>query len=184
MNCCKLLLLFIFISNLSNGQDIIVLKDRKRVIETWFAGQNIRLQLKNEQWIDGFISRIQNDSLYLRPFVTQVLPNRWGMPYVDTTFYGMMNIAVTDIRAFPKTDESFSYIKNGFIFQVGAAGYLALNLINTLSDNEPFFGEDNLPNVVIAAGVFAAGTVMQVLHKSTYVLGKKYRVEYISSKPS
>jgi len=184
MNCCKILILLICISKISNAQDIIVLKDRKKVIETWFAGQHIQLQLQNKQWVSALINKIQNDSLYLRPFVTQVLVNRWGMPYEDTTFYGFMNIGVNDIYAFPKKDESFPYIKNGFIFQVGAAGYLVLNLINTLRDNEPFFGEDNLPKVIIATGVFAAGTLLQVLHKSTLVIGKKYRVEYISSKPS
>ena len=153
-------------------------------MQTWFAGQNIKLQLTNKQWIDALLHKIQNDSLYLRPFVTRILPNAWGMPYVDTTYYGLMVVGVNDIYAFPKTKESFPYVRNGFIFQVGAAGYLALNLINTLSEGEPFFGEDNLPNITIAAGVFAAGTVLQLLHKSTFVLGKKYHLEYISSKPS
>jgi len=184
MNCCKLLIIFIFITKLSNAQDIIVLKDRRKVIETWFAGQNIQVQLKNKQWINALINKIQNDSLSLRPFVTQVLANRWGMPYVDTTFYGIMNTSAADINALPKTHESLLYVRNGFIFQAGGAGYLILNLTNTLSADEPFFGKDNLPNIVIAAGVFAAGTLLHALHKSTFVIGKKYHLEYISSKPS
>src|SRR4030095_11960288 len=112
MNCCKLLIIFILISNISTAQsDFIVLKKRSKVLQTWFSGQNIHLQLNTGQWLTALISKIQNDSLYLRPFNTQILPNRWGMPYVDTTYYGVMTISVNSIRAFPKTDESFSYIK-------------------------------------------------------------------------
>jgi hypothetical protein len=185
MNCCKLLLVFIFISNTCTAQsDFILLKKGSRVLETWFSGQNIQLQLDNRQWVNAVINKIQDDSLYLRPFVTQVLANRWGMPYIDTTYYGVMNIDVKDIRALPKTGESFPYIRNGLIFQIGGGGYLALNVINTLSNNEPVFGDDNISKVSIAAAVLAAGTLMSLTHKSIYVLGKKYHIEYISSKPS
>ena len=184
MNCCKLLIIFLFISKIATAQDILVLKSNRKVVQTWFSGQSIELQLTSKQWISARIHKIQNDSLYLRPFVTQVLANRWGMPYEDTTFYGALTVGINDIYAFPKTEESVPYIRNGFIFQVGAAGYLALNLINTLRDGDAFFGKDNLPNVLIATGVLAVGTVMHMLHKSTLVLGKKYHVEYISSKPS
>ena len=153
-------------------------------MHTWFSGQNIHLQLNSGQWLSALISKIQNDSLYLRPFNTQVLPNRWGMPYVDTTYYGVMTISVNAIHAFPKEDESFSYIKNGLLFQIAGGGFLVLNIINTLSNNEPVFGSDNIAKVTIAAAVFAVGTVMSITHKSTYIIGKKYHIQYISSKPS
>src|SRR5437868_12663296 len=100
MNCCKLLIVFIFISNLATAQDFIVLKKRSKVLETWFAGQNIELQLNDKQWLNAVIRKIDKDSLYLRPFTTQVVANRWGMPYVDTTYYGVMNVDVKDIHAF------------------------------------------------------------------------------------
>jgi len=184
MNCCKLVILLLFFSKLATAQDIVVLKSNRKVVQTWFSGQSIELQLTNKQWVRALIHKIENDSLYLRPFVTQVLANRWGMPYEDTTFYGSLTIGTNEIYAFPKLEESFPYVRNGFIFQVGAAGYLVLNLINTLRDDDPYFGEDNLPNVLIATGVFAVGTLLHVTHKSTLVLGKKYHVQYISSKPS
>jgi hypothetical protein len=185
MNCCKLLLLFIFISNITSAQsDFIILKKRSRVLETWFSGQYIQLQLNNRQWVSAQIKKIQDDSLYLRPFATRVLANRWGMPYVDTTYYGYMPVSVKNIRALPKMEESFAYVKNGLLLQLGGGGYLVLNIINTLSNNEPVFGNDNLPKVSIGAAVFAAGTLLSLTRKSTYLIGKKYHIEYISSKPS
>lgn len=95
-----------------------------------------------------------------------------------------MTIHVNHIKAFPKTDESFSYVKNGLIFKIAGGGYLLLNAINTLSDHDDFFASDNIPKISIAAGVLAVGIVLGLTHKTSYVVGKKYHIEYISTKPS
>jgi hypothetical protein len=87
------------------------------------------------------------------------------------------------LHAFPKT-ESLPYVKNGFILQLGGGGYLLLNLINTLSNNEPVFGDKNIARISIAAAVLAIGTIIHKTHKPYYIIGKKYQLEYISSKPS
>ena len=185
MNRCMLVLFITLFTTASFGQsDFIQLKKKNKVIQTWFKDNYIYLQLKNDQWINAVIYNIKNDSLYLRPFATRVLANRWGMPYVDTTYYGYMPVSVKNIRAFPKMEESFAYVKNGLLLQLGGGGYLVLNIINTLSNNEPVFGNDNLPKVSIGAAVFAAGTLLSLTRKSTYLIGKKYHIEYISSKPS
>ena len=160
-----------------------MLKKKNRVIQTWFSGQHIYVELKNGNWINALINKIQLDSLYLQPFATPVVLNRFGMPVTDTVFYGVMNVAVNNLHAFPK-NESVSYIKNGLLLQLGGGGYLLLNVINTVSNNEPVFGDKNILKISLAAAVLAIGTVIHTTHKSNYIIGKKYQVEYISSKPS
>ena len=96
----------------------------------------------------------------------------------------MMPVHPNQLNAFPKDDEGFSYIKNGTLFYIAGGGYLLLNVINTLSNNEPVFGSDNLDNIGLAAGLLAVGLALDLTHKSTYTIGKKYRIEYISAKPS
>ncbi len=159
------------------------MKKNSHVIQTWFSGQAIFTQLTDGAWVNALIKKIELDTLYLRPFTTVVVANRLGMPITDTVFYGLMNVAVNKLHAFPK-HESMPYIKNGLILQLGGGGYLLLNIINTLSDNEPVFGSKNISHVGIAAAVLAAGTIIHLTHKSNYIVGKKYHVEYISSKPS
>jgi hypothetical protein len=183
MNGCKLIFIFLLFSKISFTQDFIVLKKKSKVIQTWFGGQHIYVQLNNRSWVNALINKIQLDTLYLQPFATPIVLNRFGMPVTDTVFYGAMHVAVNNLHAFPKK-ESLPYVKNGLILQLGGGGYLLLNLINTLSNNEPVFGDKNISKISIAAAVLAIGTIIHKTHKTNYVIGKKYQVEYISSKPS
>ena len=185
MNRCILIIIASFvITSAFTQSDFIQLKKRNTVLQTWFKGNYITLQLKNQQWLDAVIYKIKDDSLYLRPYSLQTNFNRLGLNYIDTIFYGLLTIHINYVNAFPKKDEGFSYVKNGSIFYIAGGGYLLLNIINTLSDNEPVFGSDNLPKITLGAGLLALGVVLSLTHKSTYIIGKKYHIEYISAKPS
>ena len=185
MNRCIITIVTAFVITSSFAQsDFIQLKKNNKVLQTWFKGDYIYAQLKNGQWINAEIYKIQDDSLYLRPYAVNTYANRLGLNFLDTTFSGLMTIHVNYLMAFPREDKGFSYVKDGTIFIIGGGGYLLLNVINTLSNNEPVFGSDNLPNVAIATAVLALGVALKLTHKSTYVIGKKYHIEYISSKPS
>ena len=183
MNRCKFILVFILLSKLCTAQDFIVLKKKSKVIQTWFSGQHIYVQINNGSWINALINKIQLDTLYLQPFATPVVFNRFGMPITDTVFYGSMHVNVANLHAFPR-NESLPYVRNGLIIQLGGGGYLLLNIINTLSNNQPVFGSKNISKLSIAAAVLAIGTIIHKTHKPYYIIGKKYQVEYISSKPS
>jgi hypothetical protein len=185
MNRCTITLLALLISTSCFSQtDFIQLKKKDKVLQTWFKDNYIYLQLKNGQWINALIHKIQDDSLYLRPYNVQTYINRLGFNALDTIYYGLMTIHVNNIKAFPKDDEGFVYIKDGTLFKIAGGGYALLNIINTLSNNEPPFGSDNLPRLAVAAGVFAVGEILSLTHKKYYTIGKKYRIEYITVKPS
>jgi hypothetical protein len=164
--------------------DFIQFKKKDKVIQTWFKDNYITLQLDNGDWLDAVIYKIQYDSLYLRPYTLQIGYNRLGLNTIDTVYYGLMTIHVNRIKAFPKKDEGFSYVKNGLIFKIAGGGYLLLNAINTLSDHDDFFSSDNIPKISIAAGVLAVGIILGLTHKTSYIISKKYHIEYISAKAS
>jgi len=185
MNRCFLAAICLFITTaLFSQSDFIQLKKGNKVVQTWYKDDDIYLQLKNNQWVNAAIYKIQDDSLYLRPYLVQTFANRIGLPYLDTTYFGIMAVHINNIKAFPKEKESFSYIKNGTLFTIAGGGYLLLNIINTLSDGDAVFGSDNIDNLCIGAGLLTVGLVLGLTHKSTYIIGKKYRIEYIGMKPS
>ena len=70
-------------------------------------------------------------------------------------------------------------ILHGYKFKTFSIFLILLNIINTASSGDPVFGEDNIDNIAIAAGVFAVGTVMHLTHKKSHVLGKKYRMQIV-----
>ena len=66
MKCCLLTIITAFVLTSSFAQsDFIQLKKNNKVLETWFKGDYIYAQLKNGQWINAEIFKIQDDSLYL-----------------------------------------------------------------------------------------------------------------------
>ena len=185
MNRCILFCITVFICTSSYAQsDFIQLKKHNKVLQTWFKNSYITLQLKNGEWLDAIIYKIQDDSLYLRPYIAQTFINRLGFNFIDTTYYGLLTIHPAYIKAFPKKSESFSYVKNGSIFDIAGGVYLLLNIINTLGDKEPVFGSDNLPKLGIGTGLLAVGIVLGLTHKPVYLINKKYHIEYFAAKPS
>jgi hypothetical protein len=187
MNRCILTIITAFIITISFAQsssDFIQLKKKDKVIQSWFKDNDIYMQLKNGTWITALIYKIKDDSLYLRPYQVFYYTRGGGINTVDTVYYGTKTISVDYINAFPKQDEGSGLIRSGTLFKAAGGGYLLLNIINTLSKNDPVFGSDNLPNISIAAGVLAIGIALGLTHKSICIIGKKYHIEYIAVKPS
>ncbi len=178
----KLLLLFIvFISLKASAQkDFIVLKKNDRVIATYFTGLVFNFQLTNKQWMTGYLRKIGDDTLVIKPFVLHIVPGLFGMPMQDTTYLPDMKLTVANIYAVPRLKNSFGYIKDGTLFQIGGGGYMALNVVNNLADKQPLFSADNSRRLGIAAGVLAIGTVLHITRKSYLKLGKKYTLEYVA----
>lgn len=175
-------ILLIAYTSYAQSSDFIQLKKGDKVLQTWFKDNVIYMQLQNGTWMNAIIYKIKDDSLYLRPFEVVYYTRGQGINAMDTVFYGAKTINVNYINAFPK-DKGSGLIKKGTLFKAGGGGFLLLNVINTLSNNEPVFGADNLPKLSIAAGVLAVGVVLGLTYKPNYIIGKKYRIEYISIKP-
>ena len=175
-----LLLLALYCSNLVFGQnDFIVFKKHNRVIENLVSGDNINFQASNKKWYTGRIKSIKGDSLYLHVYMLVRSIDYFGLLRMDTSWMFTMPFCYRDIIAFPKQKESFSYIRNGFLLQVGSAGYAGLNVINTLGTKQPLFDKKNSKKLSIAAGVFALGEILHLTYKPYTIIGKKYSLEYV-----
>jgi hypothetical protein len=67
----------------------------------------------------------------------------------------------------------------GRLLMLGGGGFLLVNLVNTLRENEPPFGKDNLPRVLGALGAAAAGFGLTKLEKTYLKVGGKYKLKYL-----
>ena len=173
---------FVFSSYAQSG-DMLVFKKGNYTIQRFYQGSFISFQLNTKQWISGYIKKIQTDTVTIVPIQESPVINFLGMVIADTIILNTVKIALKNIYAFPKEHEHFSYVKDGSLLQILSGGYLVLNLINTASSKDPVFGKDNIKNVGVAAGVFAAGTVLHMTHKSSYLIGKKYHLKSLILKP-
>ncbi len=163
---------------------MITLKKGHKTIERYFPGDYINCRLTSGEWMEARITKMYNDSLQLKPFELVQYMNALGIPFTDTLWKNKRNISLNDIDAFPRRDQSVSYIKNGTIFQVIGGGYILLNVINTLSDGDKLFADNNGVNLAVAAAVLALGTIMHTTHTPVLKVGKKYKLQYVELKPT
>jgi hypothetical protein len=186
----KLITAFIFSSLLNYAQhDIILFSKANRTITVFVNGSYIAFQGANHEWFAGHIAKIQNDSFYLRP-----LRIVYSFMRADTLYSDIIPFALNDVKAMPKEGVQIDYIngnfrittsaghmhfywvKNGWIFQVVGAGYILLNTLNGLiQQNFSFAGA----RYGIAAAVFVFGEILHLTYKITLPIGKKYTMQYI-----
>jgi len=170
-------------------QDFFVLKKGSKTVASYMTGYYIAFQTSSKEWSTGIISKIQNDSFSIRPMVIT-----YSMFGADTTYYPVQDFGLKDVVILPKKGVRFHYIngqfsingsaghihwywiKSGWIFRVGSAGYLLLHLINELLDNSFAFSWSTFG---IAAGIFLVGEILKHTYKLTLPMGKKYHLQFI-----
>jgi hypothetical protein len=185
-----LITLLLFCSSITYcQQDIFAYKKGRRTITMYSKGSYMAFVLKNEQWVAGYISTIQNDSFYIVP--TAVI---YGPGEIDTMRLNVMRLAITDVYAMPKDGMQIDYIngrfqvntggghvhfywiKAGWLFRTLGIGYVALNSANSLIKGHNTFTTGGLAT---AAGLFAFGMILKLEYKPWIPLGKRYHLEYI-----
>ncbi len=179
----KQLLSFFLITIISthsfSQSDLLVLKQRNQIIQTWVPGSFINFQFSSKQWLQGIIKYIRNDSIIMEQIVLRQVPTQLGYPTTDTAKLGIIKLHVNEIYGIPKRNMRSGIITNGTLFRLGSAGYIFLNIFNSLIRGEQVFGPQNLPGLTIAAGVFVVGKTLQSTHKEFITLGKKFTIETI-----
>ena len=172
-------------------QDILIFKKRNKEINRYWKGSTIAFQLRDKQWQKGEITKIQNDSFYIRPMIV-----RYNLIGFDTVHYSVKGFALTDVFAMPNKGILIDYIngrfqisrsgghvhwywiKSGLIFRVGAAVYAGLHIANDLIQNN-FSFSDSKTELLIAAGVFLVGVLLHKNYKPYLRIDRKYRLEIL-----
>lgn len=183
MTRCLLPLLFAIALDASAQSDVLVLKRRNQIVQTWIKGSFIGFQFFNRQWIQGRIRELREDSVLLDIMVINQVPGSYGAMVTDTGRVGLLRMHVKEIYALPKRNPGSGIISNGALFKLGGGGYIFLNIFNSLIRNEQVFSARNVTGLGIAGAALAVGFILGATHKDYIVLGKKYHVELLHSAP-
>lgn len=185
-----LITLFIFCTaGVFAQNDFLVFKKKDKTVQRFFKNSCITFQLNDREWIYGIITNIENDSFYLTKVVIQV-----HLMGSDTFYFSGFHYALSDIYAMPKKGVQVHYvnghyeisragghvhwfwIKNGWLFSAGGAGYALLHVLNGVTKKEYNFSGKNLG---IAGGVFSAGVLLRYLYKPVLRTGRNYRLAVV-----
>jgi hypothetical protein len=167
--------------------DFFIFKKKDKTIALFSKDSYIAFQVKDHQWYTGYITKVQSDSFYIKPMVVH-----YNLVGTDTAYYDVLPFTLADVFAMPKKGVQVDYIngrfqittsgghvhwywvKSGWIFRAGAAGYAILNVLNGVIKNNFSFSGSNLG---IAAAVFLFGELLHHTYKPTLRLGKKYYLQ-------
>ena len=169
----------------------LILKKRNKTIDDFWEGSMIAFQQKNQAWQYGKVITIKKDSIYIKPLMIQ-----YSYMRADTLVSFVTGFELKDIYAFPKPGVVVDYdkgkfrinrkssrvqaywLKSGYILRVGALGYAALNIINSVAHDELSM-ENNAVPLSIAAAVLLTGVILDKTYKPKYIVGKKYHLELL-----
>lgn len=175
-----LVLVFIALSLPAISQsNLLVLKKKNRVVQTWIKGSVINFQFSSMQWIQGYIRGLTRDSISVEMFSVRRYVNQWGVFAIDSGKMGVLKLHVKEVYAVPQRRFARSIFEEGGLYQLGSGAYVLLNIANSLIKNDQVFSARNLTGMGIAAGVFAFGTFLSSMQKEKLVLGKKYTLEIL-----
>ena len=185
----KIVLLITVISasllTFSQQSDFIVLKKwNNRTIKTFYTGAFISGQTYNGFNINGFITAIRNDSVFIRQEERRLMSTDFGTVLDTITF--TIGIDYREISRFNYTSKYKWGGKRGFvqvalpkIMMIGGIGFIVLESVNTIYRKESFNEDNKLLTLGIAAGVAAAGYVWQHLQDRVTKAGGRYKVVYV-----
>jgi hypothetical protein len=184
--------LFLLLSLLSfSQQNQLIFKKGNKVLERYWQGSTFAFQQSNRLWRKGEITRIQNDSFYIRPMVVT-----YHLMGSDTAYFNIEGYSLSDVFAIPKKGVLISYkngsfqistagghlhwywIKSGWLFRTGALGYAGVHTANGLIQNNFSFSKSKT-ELGVAAGVFATGVLLKKLYKPVIKIGRKNKMEIL-----
>jgi hypothetical protein len=175
MRLFLLLLSYFVMVELPAQSNLLVLKKKEQTLQTWSSGSYIIFRFTDRQWIEGFVRKVQNDSIWLNQVQINRVFNNWGFYSFDTSQLGIMKFHVNEISAVPRKDFSNNIFTNGKLFQLGSMAFIFLNVLNSAIHQEPVFADENLPRLGAASAVFLIGTIMARSRNTYWEVGKKYQ---------
>lgn len=181
-------ILLITLSFMASAQpsDYIVLKKKNnRTLKTYFPGTFLSAVTYTGFTLNGVIKQIKNDSVFIEQFEVRQVPTQFGVPALDTIIY-TIRLHYQEIQKYLYTSNrpgGGGRTKGGGLIQqimiIGGAGFIVLELVNTLYRGESLSDGNKLTVMAIAAGVAATGLLWKHLQNRRERTGKKYKVIYV-----
>ncbi len=170
-----IIILFTGYQAFSQSSDVLLLKKRNKTIKRYFAGTNIDLTTKTGAYISAQISRINNDTLFLKQYVVRQMATQLGVYILDTVTTYNYQYHYNQIKAIGKTGRRFNFSASAASLFGGGILLSVAGGVVYLVDREKFS-----PALMIASlSMTAIGYVMAKTAGKGMVIGKKYSLVYL-----
>ncbi len=177
-----LIIILLFSSNtaLSQPSDYIAVKKNGKTIRSYYAGTQIEMVTKAGAYRNALITKIINDSIYLREYLIRQVVTQFGFYVVDTAGSFSYVYHYQDIKSIGKKEKGFNVRGSGAALLGGGILLTVASAVVYLVDRDKFS-----PVLMgTSAGLAGIGYLMSKAGNKGIVIGKnKYRLEYIKLSP-
>lgn len=173
------ILLLLTISAFAQSSDFIVLKKRNHTVRNYFPGSQINFKTVNGGDFEAYIQRIAKDSLYVVEFIIARVPTTLGIYVLDTVARYHYRFHYNEIRSVYADKRGFNYRNSGYTLMGGAALLTVGTGIAYLVDRK----KTSVPLLLSGLGLGGFGYLLTKVQTTTYTIGKKYKLKYMSTTP-
>ena len=138
--------------------DVLELKKNGKNIRTYSPGMYFVMETVYDQWLEGYITAIRNDSVFV---------NNFPFHYKE-------------IRTIRYERTKFLYKGNGTILMLAGAGVLVIGTVNGLYRGDPASQWFTAAGYITAGVMLLGGYLLIKAQYKKYHLGKKYTLEYLN----
>jgi hypothetical protein len=162
------------------SNNVLLLKKGEKTVSKYFSGNGIAFSTKDGMPVNGIITRITRDSIFLINYNVRRIQRADGGVVFDTAGRYKLMFSLENIGSFPVyKQKGKNILTDGTLLMLAGAGYLVLNIFNTTRQGDPPFGEENLPTVLWASGAMASGFILKKVWPKKMVIGKKHSLKII-----
>ena len=171
-----IIVLFIAIQTFAQSSDFILFKNKDRTMSTWFTGTEIKFTDKSGAYIEGKITAIKNDSIFIKEYIIRQIPTQLGVYILDTSYYYYQN-HYNQVKSIGKSGRHFDWAASGGVLMGGGILLTVASGVIFLADNKKFSPE----LLIAAAGLTGVGYLLSRQSGKGMVIGKKYSLVYIKA---
>jgi len=165
---------------------IVVKKHNNKTLKTYYAGSFITAETFNGFRLNGFISDIRNDSVFLKQHVTTLVNTDFGQK-LDTVVFSV-GVGYRDIKRFEIKASDLAGRKKGFLqvtgpklLMIGGVGYIVLELVNTAYRGDNLSDGNTMTGIAIAGAVAVTGLLWNHIANKRDRVGGKYKAVYVKA---
>jgi hypothetical protein len=175
-----LLVLLCFEKASAQGGQLLALKDRGVIVNSFTKGSYINFKFSNQQWITGYINWIKNDSVQVNQFVLQPGYTAYGTWGEDTLKLGSLTLHISEILAFAHDKGHYtSTFSNGSFLKIAGPLYAGLNITNSIINKDQVFSSKNIPHIAGGVAAWLIGKWQAKRNPNFRPIGKRYSVAII-----
>jgi len=175
-----LLFLLVTITTAFGQNNILLLQKKHKTILQFYTGKFISLETVNKSYAEGLITKVTNDSIYIRYFEIAQSVTTYGGVYFDTAFRYTTAVQVKDIGAIVIEKKNSNRKRNGSILMMAGAGVMVLGAVNGLYRGEPPKDWYKPSGYITAAALFVTGFFLSRSAVKKYTIGKKYQLKILA----